>query len=201
LATNEQPDGILLDLVRYALNIATIVGGVVLVAVLLFILVDRAHPVPETQEEGEQAVQAQEAPASTAPAPTEASAPAAATEPPPPAAEPDPKLIALGEEVFRGPGGCTACHTIEGVEGAVGAVGPALTHIGVTAEERAKAAGVADAAAYIRQSIVEPNAYVVPECPTGACVAGMMPATLAQTLTEEQINGLVQFLLSLKGGG
>jgi hypothetical protein len=72
--------------------------------------------------------------------------------------------------------------------------------MGVVAEERAKDAGVADAAAYIRQSIVDPNAYIVPECPTGPCVVGMMPQTFGQTLSEEEVEALVQFLLAQKGG-
>ncbi len=102
----------------------------------------------------------------------------------------------MGEQLFQSQG-CVACHTIEGV--AQGAVGPDLTDIGDKAEERAKEAGVADAAEYIRQSIVDPNAFVAPECPTGPCPPGVMPQNFGSTLSEEQIDALVQYLLTQKG--
>ncbi|MFQ5856514.1 MAG: c-type cytochrome [Anaerolineae bacterium] len=197
MATNEHPDGILLDLIRYVLNITSIMGGLALVGVLLFILVTRAKPEPAVQEGEGQVAQAQTRPTATVLAPA-TEAPAPATQAPASVAA-DPELIAMGEELFKGQGACIACHTIEGVEGAIGAVAPNLTNIGVTAEERAVDAGVADAEAYIRESIVDPNAYIVPECPNGPCVAGIMPTTFGQTLSDEQIDALVQFLLEQKG--
>lgn len=102
---------------------------------------------------------------------------------------------AAGQQVFLGTGGCGACHTIAGVEGANGQVGPELTHIATIAEDLAPEAGVDSAAAYIRQSIVEPNAYVVKDCPTGDCVPGTMPNNFDDQLTDEQIDDLVAFLM------
>ena len=54
-----------------------------------------------------------------------------------------------------------------------------------------------DAAGYIRESIVDPNAYIVPG-PTYRQADGqsVMPKTFAQTLTAEQLDDLVAFLLS-----
>ncbi|MFQ5857936.1 MAG: c-type cytochrome [Anaerolineae bacterium] len=103
-----------------------------------------------------------------------------------------------GKEIYLGVGGCGACHTIEGLEGAIGQVGPDHTHIATNATELAKKAGVADAEAFIRQSILEPNAYIAEECPPGPCVAGVMPQTLKDTLTEQQVNDLVAFLMQQK---
>lgn len=189
-ANEQQPDGILLDLIRYALNVATVLGSLLLLGGLLFIMVTRAHPGEETSGGEEQVAQAQteptaaETPASEAPASSSAASP---------------ELIAKGQELFQGQG-CTACHTIEGVPQAVGVVGPNLTNIGVRAEERAKEAGVAGAEAYIQQSIVKPNDYIAPDCPTGPCNPGTMPANFGQMLSDEDINALVQFLLSQKGG-
>ena len=51
---------------------------------------------------------------------------------------------------------------------------------------------------YITQSIVEPNAYIVPECPTGPCAPNLMTQTLGDTLSEAELNGLVQYLLTLE---
>lgn len=191
MATNEQPDGILLALIRYALNIATVVGGLALVGGLLFILVTRANP--EVSSTGGEEVAAQATPAQPTPI---ATPPASATETSASSAA-NPELLAMGKELFQSQE-CGACHTIQGV--AQGMVGPNLTDIGVRAEARAKEAGVADAAAYIRQSIVDPNAYIASECPTGPCPPGTMPQTFGKMLSEEQIEALVQYLLAQKGG-
>lgn len=188
LTANEQADGILLDLIRYVLNIATVVGSIVLVAGLLFIMVTRAHPGEEASASEEQAAQAPAAPTATEAPAGEAAASAAS-----------PEVIAKGQALFQDQG-CTACHTIEGVPQAVGVVGPSLTDIGVRAEERAKEAGVADAEAYIRRSVVEPNAFIAPECPSGPCPPGTMPQNFDDMLSEEQLNALVQFLLAQTGG-
>ncbi len=190
MSANEQPDGILLDLIRYAVNIAAVVGGLVLVAGLLVIMVVRANPAFGPSPGEEQA-------ASAAPAATEV--PAAEGPAEPEATEaPSPELLALGEELFVNQG-CGACHAIEGV--AQGVVGPALTNMRAVAEARAGEAGVADAEAYVRQSIVEPNAYRVEECPTGACAPGVMPANFGDVLSGEELDALVAYLLAQEGGG
>jgi len=51
---------------------------------------------------------------------------------------------------------------------------------------------------YIHQSIVQPNAFVVPECPSGPCAPNLMPATYEQTLSPAELDGLVQYLLTLE---
>ncbi|MEE9284721.1 MAG: cytochrome c oxidase subunit II, partial [Dehalococcoidia bacterium] len=55
-------------------------------------------------------------------------------------------------------GGCTACHTIDTVPVARGVIGPDLTHVASVAGQRV--AGLS-AEEYLRQSIQEPNAFVV----------------------------------------
>lgn len=98
-----------------------------------------------------------------------------------------------GKAVFT-QAGCIACHTIEGVS--TGTVGPVLTTIGTVAETRVEGLTAED---YIHTSIVDPNAFIAPECPTGPCASpSVMPATFGETLSEEQIKDLVAFLLSLK---
>jgi len=78
-------------------------------------------------------------------------------------------------------GGCFGCHKI-GDEGAE--VGPNLSHIGARAN-----------AAYIRQSIIDPDAKVA----TGfEAMAGIMPKGLGDQMTATQLETLVSFLASLK---
>lgn len=111
--------------------------------------------------------------------------------PPPAEAGPSPEAIAAFNT-----GGCGACHVIPGVPGAVGVVGPDLSNIGAAAAERKPGTTAEE---YIRESIVNPAAFVAPECPTGPCPPGVMPQNLAQTLGEDGVNAIVEYLLSLGG--
>jgi mono/diheme cytochrome c family protein len=179
LTANEQPDGLLIDLIETIAGIGAVVTGLVLLVGLLFLMVTRAHP----GSGGERA--AAQARATT---PAETSAPSEASE-----AAPSEEVLALGAEVFAAQG-CGACHTLEGVS--QGMVGPNLSNLASVAAERAQAAGVADAEAYVHQSIVEPNAYVVEECPTGPCPMGTMPTNFDRVLSDEEVNAVVQYLLN-----
>jgi hypothetical protein len=49
------------------------------------------------------------------------------------------------------------------------------------------------AEAYLRESIVDPNAYLVDDY-----TRGLMPRGYADNLTTEEIDSLVQYMLSLK---
>lgn len=106
-------------------------------------------------------------------------------------AESDDPLV-RGQAVYNA-NGCGGCHTLEKVS--TGAVGPNLSQIGSTAATRVDGLSTED---YIRQSIINPNAYIVPECPTGACLENVMPQTFGDTLSEQQLNDLVAFLASKK---
>lgn len=88
-------------------------------------------------------------------------------------------------------GTCVACHVIPNVPGAVGVIGPDLTTIGAVGATRI--AGYT-AEEYIRESILNPNAFIAPECPTGPCLAGVMLQNLADTLTPEEIDLVVAYL-------
>lgn len=130
------------------------------------------------------AEQAAAAPAAEAAAPAEAGAGAA------PQAD-DAVVTAIQK------GGCVACHTIPGVPGAVGIVGPNLSNIGTDGATRVEGQ---TAEQYIHESLVNPLAFTAPECPFGPCVAGTMPMITA-TLNEDEINTIVQYLVTLHGGG
>lgn len=118
--------------------------------------------------------------------------------PPPTAASDDP--VALGAALFaKVPPGCAACHsTVAGVN----LVGPSLAGV----VDRAKAlVGSADyhgqakdAASYIRESILEPSAYLAPGPNFAPGGHSLMPTNFGQTLTSKQIDELVAYLQTLR---
>ena len=130
-----------------------------------------------------------------------------ANEPPKPTAVPLTPQQEAGKAVYAGTAGCTGCHAIKGV-GNQGGVGPNLSKIAHDAEEIVASAdykskvkdqpAVATVADYIKQSILFPNAYLTPQCPTGPCPAGVMPQTFATTLKPADLDNLVAYLSSLK---
>jgi cytochrome c oxidase subunit 2 len=93
--------------------------------------------------------------------------------------------IARGAQVFR-ERNCASCHQI-GSDGGTG--GPPLTHVGTVAESRNPPTSAED---YIRQSVLDPGAYVVPGYPD------TMPRGLARGLSQEDFDDLVRYLLTLK---
>lgn len=97
-----------------------------------------------------------------------------------------------GEALFRqsvlgGSAGCATCHSLE--PGVV-IIGPSLAGIATLAAERVEGQSAED---YLRQSIVEPDAYLVEGYP-----AGVMPSKYAEQLSPEEIESLVAYLLTLK---
>lgn len=88
-----------------------------------------------------------------------------------------------GARVFVQVAGCGACHTVEAIPQVNGQVGPDLSGVGARLD--------ADA---IRLSILDPNAELAAECPTGPCEPDLMPQNFGETLTPEQIDQLVELL-------
>ncbi len=84
-------------------------------------------------------------------------------------------------EIFTN-AGCVACHTLPAV-GAAGKVGPDLSEVGsrLTADQ-------------IRRSILFPDEQLAENCPTGPCLAGLMPKAFGQSLSAIQLETLVGFL-------
>ncbi len=116
------------------------------------------------------------------------SATAAPTATPRPIEGSDPATIILNA-------GCGACHKI-GAIGEAHKVGPDLSAIGLTAGGRVPGMTATE---YIRQSIVEPNAYLAPACPNGPCLPNIMPRDYATRLSAAQQNTMVEFLLEQEG--
>jgi nitric oxide reductase subunit C len=108
--------------------------------------------------------------------------------------------VELGRATFNAtPPGCSACHS---VAPGVNIVGPSLAGIGTTAGERIRSSDyhgqAKDPAQYIRESIMNPNAYVLTGPTFSSGGHSLMPADYAQTLKPEQIDHIVAYLLTLK---
>ena len=88
-----------------------------------------------------------------------------------------------GKTVFVN-NGCNSCHTLKAA-GATAKIGPDLDKL----PAEAKGAGK-PLEAFVRESIVNPNAYVAPGFPKN-----VMPGTFSQ-LPKAQLDALVQYLIS-----
>lgn len=80
--------------------------------------------------------------------------------------------------------GCGACHKIAGQPGVLG---PDLTKIGAARKED-----------YLRRAVLEPDADVAKQCPTGPCVPGIMPKDYKDKMTAGELEMLVKFLVNSK---
>lgn len=98
-----------------------------------------------------------------------------------------PEFTATTAEDLIAQAGCVACHTLSAI-GATGTVGPDLSAVGarLTADE-------------IRQSILDPNAVIAEQCPSGPCPnPSAMPPNFGDRFTGKQLEIVVSFLASLK---
>ena len=94
---------------------------------------------------------------------------------------------ARGRQVYQR-NGCGTCHE-PGLGNLFRAVGPPLDHIGTVAASRRSGLSAED---YLRQSIVDPGAFVVPGYPDS------MPRGLQDRLSGEDLAALVSYLSSLR---
>ena len=108
--------------------------------------------------------------------------------------------VAMGEVLFRqSPPGCFACHSMSP---GVTLAGPSLAGIAARAAalvDSATYTGAAtDAAGYIRESIVNPHAHLVPGQVYAAGGRSFMPDNYGTTLTSEQVEQLVAYLVTFR---
>jgi cytochrome c oxidase subunit 2 len=89
-----------------------------------------------------------------------------------------------GKKVF-GANGCGGCHTFKAA-GSKGTVGPALTKTSLASHAKTTKQTLE---AYIRTSIVKPNAYVVKTFPKN-----VMPGTYGKTIKTKSLDDLVAFI-------
>lgn len=90
--------------------------------------------------------------------------------------------------------GCAACHVI-GEIGDHGKVGPDLTNFWETAVARGEELGMTPQD-YTRQSLLDPNAYIVESCPNDACLANIMPDYYGERLNAAQLETIIDYLLA-----
>jgi nitric oxide reductase subunit C len=114
------------------------------------------------------------------------------------AASQDP--VELGRAAYNAtPPGCAACHSIAP---GVNIVGPTLAGMPATAVARIKSPDykgkAKDAAEYIRESILDPNAYVLTGPTFAAGGRSLMPHDYGQTLKPEQVDHIVAYLMTLR---
>lgn len=121
-------------------------------------------------------------------------APAAPATPAAPADTPEPTPTeqltgaALGEAVASD-AGCLACHTTDGTE----VIGPTWQGLFGSQETLDDGTTVTVDEAYLRESIVDPNAAIVE-----GFQAGMMPTNFGELLSEEEIDGLIEYIQTLQ---
>ena len=151
----------------------------------------QAHAVPYSKDHAEPSPPAVVEPSAPAADAGTTSQPAAPAESEAPAA-----ADGLGQEIFLSNGQCYTCHTIAG-KSEIGVLGPALTGIGADAATRKPGMSAEE---YLRESILEPDAFIEEGCMTGAgtaCSPGVMaPLVTAANLSDADVEALVQYLLT-----
>jgi nitric oxide reductase subunit C len=108
--------------------------------------------------------------------------------------------IALGERVFRSAQpACSSCHSI--VAG-VNMAGPSLAGSSERAETTLKSGDykgeAKDVEGYLREAITHPSAHIAAGGMYGANGVSFMPATYRDSLSQEQIDQVVAYLMTLK---
>lgn len=107
---------------------------------------------------------------------------------------------ALGESLFRtAVPVCTACHSLQpGVQLAGPSMAGMADRAAQTLVSPEYTGSATDVPGYIRESIVDPSAHLVPGAMFSAEGTSFMPNTYSESLTDEQIDQLVAFLETLK---
>ncbi|HSH03371.1 MAG TPA: c-type cytochrome [Anaerolineae bacterium] len=97
-----------------------------------------------------------------------------------------------GQKIFAITAGCQACHGDPQGDASTATVGPWLGNI--AAEGATKIDGYT-ADDYLYESILNPDAYIVEQCPIGPCPASIMPQNFDNTLYEQDMADLLAYLL------
>ncbi|MFA7248956.1 MAG: cytochrome c [Dehalococcoidia bacterium] len=100
----------------------------------------------------------------------------------------DAALVAEGQRRANS-NGCIACHTLDGKTG----VGPTWKGPAGRQVQLADGSSVMADDAYLRESVVDPNAKVVK-----GFAPGIMPATFGRALTDQQVRALVEYMKSVQ---
>ena len=100
---------------------------------------------------------------------------------------------------------CQACHIIKGFDETIGLVGPELTTVYADAQTIIQSAAykssqgkAATPAEYLLESVLDPNAYIAPKCPTADCQSNLMIQDFMDTITPADLDALIAYLVTLK---
>jgi len=104
----------------------------------------------------------------------------------------DPKR---GRQLYEGVYGCVACHGDPDLPGSNN-VGPHLAGVATAAAGRIEGVGGAD---YLYQSILDPNAFIAPECKRGPCASPTAMPEYGSLMSLQDLADVLVFLLSLEG--
>src|SRR5690606_23352022 len=98
-----------------------------------------------------------------------------------------------GENLFRTVTPvCTACHSLQpGVQMAGPSMAGMASRAALTVASPEYSGTATDVEGYIRESLVEPSAHLVPGAMFSAQGVSFMPSTYRNTLTDEQVDQLV----------
>ena len=103
----------------------------------------------------------------------------------------DTELLERGQQIYiQGTSGAPPCQTCHSLESNVTSFGPTLRGLAAIAETRIEGM---DAEAYIRQSIIDPNAFIVQ-----GYQMNIMPIVYGDNLSDEDIDALIAFIMTLR---
>ena len=100
--------------------------------------------------------------------------------------------IEAGKQIFVQ---CSACHSID--PAGIRLVGPSFWKLYEHAAHHAEEAGEPNAVSYIRNSILNPNGYIVPADAGGEYPAGVMIQTYGDILSEDDLNNVIGYVLTI----
>jgi cytochrome c oxidase subunit 2 len=87
-----------------------------------------------------------------------------------------------------------ACHTTGGAAG----VGPTWKGLAGSQHQLADGSTVTADDAYLRESILQPNAKIAKGCLTGNCTPNIMPSTFGDKLTAEQVDQIIEYIKTIR---
>lgn len=98
-----------------------------------------------------------------------------------------------GQELYAVTFGCQACHGDPAGDASTATLGPWLGNI---AEEGAERRDGYTAADYVYESILHPNAFIAPDCPTGPCSEpSQMPPDFGARMEQQDMADVMAYML------